>query len=129
MSAFNGDAHEVRRYIYWFFNKTIGKHTDITSMAYLNTPNIVRKYKLYVEKKKISTRSTALPVELISWCHLNVPDIFDNYELSTMNDLGALLGYVKAYSTELNDNNPESRVIVKASLMGLIKDSKLNIRG
>jgi len=128
LSAFQGDAHEVRRYIYWFFTKTIGRNTDITSFAYLNTPNIVRKYNLYLEKKKTFTRASKLPKDFITWCGDNVPEIFTNYELNTMNDLGALLGYVKTYSSDINPESSEFRVIAQATKMNLIKDDMLNIR-
>lgn len=128
LSAFQGDAHEVRRYIYWFFTKAIGRNTDITSFGYLKTPNIIRKYKLYLEKKKAFTRASKLPKNFIAWCDDNVPDIFANYELNTMNDLGALLGYVKAYSNDINPESSEFRVIAQATKMNLIKDDKLNIR-
>lgn len=128
LSAFEGNAHEVRKYIYWFFTKFIGRGTDITSLAYLNAPGILRKYKLYVEKKKTFTRASNLPKEFVSWCQDNIPDIFDTYELGTMNDLGALLSYVKSYSDEIDVESSEFRAIAQATKMNLIKNDKLNIR-
>lgn len=128
LSAFQGDAHEVRRYIYWFFKKAIGRNADITNFGYLNTPGIIRKYKLYLEKKNTFTRASKLPTTFLEWCKSNTPEIFDNYELNTMNDLGALLGHVRAYSAEISPEAPEFHVIAQATKMNLINNDKLNIR-
>lgn len=125
LSAFNGDAHAVRKYIYWFFKNIIRSTTNIVSFAYINTPGIIRKYNIYNKKKAKITRSSNLPSKFIEWCSDNIPDIFNNYELTTINDLGALLSHVKFYGA---DDQIETRAIKKAEEFGLIKDDKLNIR-
>lgn len=128
LSAFNGDAREVGKYIQWFFKHGINKNTNITSFGYLGTPAIIRKYKLHAEKSKYLTRASILPKEYLSWCEDNVPEIFDKYELTTMNDLGALLKYVVTYSGEISSDSAEFQAISQAVKMTLIKDNKLNIR-
>jgi len=129
LATFKGNAHEARKYIYWFFNKHLGSSTNITSFGYLNTPGIIRRYNIYVEKKKTFTRSSRLPKEYTEWCQEQVPDIFDKYELGTMNDLGALLSHVKTYSDEIDSESSEFRAVSHAVKMKLIQDDKLNIRG
>lgn len=128
LSAFHGDAHIVRKYIYWFFTKFIKKNTDVVSFAYINTPGIVRRFKLYMEKKKTLTRSSTLPKVFLEWCQNNIPEIFSSYELNTMNDLGALLGYVKNYNDEIDSDSSEFLAIAQATKLNLIKNDKLNIR-
>ena len=58
---------------------------------------------------------------------MHTPNIFDNYELNTMNDLGALFNYTKLYRLELNDESPEIHVIGQATKMRLIKNDRLNV--
>lgn len=129
MSAFGQDIHEVRKYIYWVFKKGINKNTAITHFGYINTPGLIRKYKLYAERRKVLTRDSKLPEKFLEWCQYYIPNIFDNYALETMNDLGALLAYCKQYESELEPQSDEQRAIVSAMKYQLIKDGKLNIRG
>ena len=126
--AFKKNIVDVRKYIYWLFKKQLSSNTNIISFNYINTPALVRKYVLYAEKKKALTRSSKLPESFLDWCHTNVPGLFEAYELSTMNDLGALCAYCKRFndSASLED---ERLAISRAEHQGLIKDGKLNIRG
>ena len=124
LAAFKGNAHSVRKYIYWLF-KRLYKNTNIISFGYINTPGIIRKYNLHIKKRNKITRSTLLPAEFIEWCQKNTPDTLDKYELSTVNDLGALLGFTKFYDT---DSFNEKKVIQIAEKFNLIKDGKLNIQ-
>jgi len=127
LAAFNGDAHEVRKYIYWVFKKGINKNTTITHFGYINTPGLIRKYNLYAKRKKILRRESKLPKTFIEWCNINTPDIFDKYNLETMNDLGAMLSFYKTYS-ESRNMDTEFDVILEAKRIGLItKDGSLNI--
>lgn len=126
LATFENDAHAVRRYIHWVFKKLIRGSTNITAFGYINSPGIIRKYNLYVQKKQSFSRASTLPSEFIKWCKTNVPEIFDEYELTTMNDLGALLSFVKFYNT--NDNSKEKKIILMAEKLKLIQDDKLNIR-
>jgi dimeric dUTPase (all-alpha-NTP-PPase superfamily) len=125
--AFGKDANEVRKYIVWLFRKGINKNTAITHFGYINTPGIIRKYKLYAMKKNILTRSTILSQEFIDWCNIHTSEIFVNYTLGTMNDLGALLSYVKCYDADIKEDGIERKVLLKAEQCGFIKDGKLNI--
>ena len=127
LAAFNKDAEEVRRYIYWIFTKAINDSTNITSLGYLIVPGLIRKYKLYASKRNVLCRETKLPPDLIEWCKINVPAIFNSYALTTMNDLGALLNYVVAYDAELKQDAVERRVLVEAGKYGLVSNNKLNI--
>jgi hypothetical protein len=126
LATFKGNAHAVRKYIYWVFKKLINKNTTITSFGYINTPGIIRKYNLYVQKKTTITRSTDLPREFTDWCKENTPSIFDDYELSTINDLGALLSYTKFY--EVDYLSAEAKAIQMAEKLNLIKNGKLNTK-
>lgn len=123
--TFNGNAHEVRKYVYWLFKKCINKSTTITSLGYLVTPNIIRKYNLQIISKNILHRESKLPKNFVEWCKTNTPEIFDKYAFETMNDLGAFYSYYKVYATI--ENNSEAIVIKEAERLGLIKDNKLNI--
>ena len=125
LAAFNGNAHDVRKYIYWLFKKGTNKSTTITSFGYVNTPTLIRKYNLQVASKHILHRESKLPTELINWCKNNIPKILENYSLDTMNDLGALLNYCKTYPPSNGSN--ELLVLTEAEKMGLIKEGKLNI--
>lgn len=126
LATFKGNAHEVRKYIYWVFKKLIRQSTNIVSFGYINSPGIIRKYNLQNLKKKTITRSTRLPGEFIDWCKNNTPGLFNQYELSTVNDLGALLSTVKFYnSEELRD---ERMAISAAEKLNLIKDGALNVK-
>ena len=127
LAAFSNDAIEVRKYIYWVFKKGINKNASINSFGYINAPGLVRKYKLYAEKRKTLTRDSALPKRYIDWCESHIPNIFQNYELKTMNDLGALLSYTNAYLE--NEDTIEREAIEEAIRCNLIKNGKLNIRG
>lgn len=129
LATFDNDIHEVRKYIYWVFKKGINKNCSITNFGYINAPGLIRKYKLYAEKKKSLTRDSSLPGEFLNWCKLNAVSIFDMYALSTMNDLGALVAYTNEYKLDLDDNSVETVVIKKAKELSLIKDGRINVRG
>jgi hypothetical protein len=129
MSAFQNDIEEVRKYIYWVFKKGVNKNVTITNFGYINTPGLIRKYKLYAERRKTFTRDSELPWQFLDWCKECVPEIFNKYALATMNDLGALLAYTREYETELQSQSTEVRTVVAATRYNLIKDGKLNIRG
>jgi len=129
MSAFSQDINEVRKYIYWVFKKGINKNANITHFGYINTPGLIRKYKLYSEKRRVPTRDSKLPEKFLEWCQYYIPTIFDNYALETMNDLGALLAYCKEYEADLEPQSDELRAIVSATKYNLINDGKLNVRG
>lgn len=126
LATFKGNAGAVRKYIYWVFTKLVSRSTNITAFGYINTPGIIRKYNLLVEKKKTITRSTTLPNEFIIWCKSNIPNIFNNYELATVNDLGALLSFTKFY--EVDYLSDEAQAIRMAEQFNLIKNGKLNTR-
>ena len=126
LATFKGNAHAVRKYIYWVFKKLVSKNTAITAFGYINAPGIIRKYNLHVKKKTAVTRSTILPNEFIRWCKDNIPGIFDNYELATINDLGALLSFARFY--EVDYSSDEAQAIRMAEKLNLIKNGKLNTR-
>jgi hypothetical protein len=126
LATFKGNAHAVRKYIYWVFIKLINKSTNITAFGYINAPGIIRKYNLHVKKKTIITRSTKLPDGFIKWCRDNIPNIFDSYELVTVNDLGALLSFTRFYEVDYSSN--EAQAIRMAEELNLIKNGKLNTR-
>lgn len=125
LAAFDGDAHLVRKYIYWLFKKVIRNSTNITSFGYIVTPALIRKYKLMAQKRKILSRETGLPKAFRNWCQDNAPAVLDNYSFETLNDLGAIL----AYSQTLEQDGPESLVVRQAEKLGLIKNGKINIGG
>ena len=127
LAVFDGDAHTVRRYIHWVFKSVIRKNTNIVSFAYLNTIGIIRKFNLYESKKNTITRHTGLPFGFLDWCRAEAQGIFDQYELSTINDLGALLSSTKHYG--MMKDSVEKKTLDKAESMGLIKNGKLNIEG
>lgn len=126
LATFKGNAHAVRKYIYWLFRKLINKNTNIISFNYINTAGIIRKYNLYSKKKNKITRFTSLPAEFIDWCKKNIPNIFDSYELSTVNDLGALLSHINFCGTD--KFNDETQAIQMAEKLNLVKNGRLNIR-
>lgn len=127
LAAFDGNASEARKYIYWLFKKAINKTTAITHFGYINAPGIIRKYKLYSAKKNVLTRSSKLPDEFIIWCKSTIPEIFTKCALDTMNDLGALLSYVAHYNQAMKEDCAEKQAICKAESFGLIREGKLNI--
>ncbi len=99
---------------------------DIVSLNYFNAPGLVRKYNLIVQKQKTITRASGLPGDFITWCKANAAEIFNNYELSTMNDLGALLQFYVTY--KINDSESlEAKVIQAARDNNLIVNNKLNV--
>jgi len=124
--TFSGDGHEVRRYIHWFFTKFIKRNTEVLAFAYISSPGIIRKYNIYRSKKCSITRSSKLPNSFLDWCKSNTPAIFREYELYTINDLGALLSYIKFYKPD--ESSVENMVIEKAEQMGFIKDGRINIK-
>lgn len=126
LATFKNDAHEVRKYIYWVFKKIIKKSTDLVSFNYINASGIIRRYNLHVRKKQAITRSTKLPSGFLNWCKEHIPNIFDEYELTTVNDLGALLSYVRFY--DVADDAREIQAIKVAEKFNLIKEGKLNIK-
>jgi hypothetical protein len=127
IASFGGNVHESRKYIYWLFKRGINKTTTITNFGYLLAPGLIRKYKLYSIKKNVLTRASKLPEEYISWCKETIPEIFTKYAMETMNDLGALLGYVKHYSDTIGEDSAERKALSKSEQYGLIKEGKLNI--
>lgn len=129
LAAFDGNAHDVRKYIYWLFKRGINKNTNITHFGYINTPGLIRKYKLYARKKKILRRESRLPKSFIQWCTENAPSIFDKYNMETMNDLGAMLSFYKMYA-ETKRLDTEFDVILEAKRLGLVtQEGNLNIGG
>lgn len=124
LNAFNGDAVSVRKYIKWIFTKAITSSTKITSFGYLVTPNLIRKYKLKVRDKP--NRASNLPKSFLSWLKENIPEILERYELSTYNDLSALLSHYNKFSDSVN-LTVEKDVLNQAESMELIIDGKINI--
>jgi len=124
LKAFSS-ADIARKYIYWFFNKFLHSSIEISSLGYLNSPSIVRKYNLYRARNQSLRRSSSLPPQLIEWCKNNIPEIFNMYSLDTMNDLGGLLKY---YNSNSNLGTPERVLISKAKEMKLISGNRLNIK-
>lgn len=127
LATFKNDAHEVRKYIHWLFKKIIKQSTTLTSFGYLNTPTLIRKYQIYSERKTTYNRSSKLPDTYLEWCKENTKSLFDKYSLETMNDLGALYSYVKAYYKELETDGDENKAIRRAEEVGLIVDGKLKV--
>jgi hypothetical protein len=123
LATFGKNGLEVRTYIIWAFKFGLGSNAQITSIAYLNAPGLIRKFKLWLEKRKTPTRSTQLPKEFLDWCKIEVPELFTKYTLETINDLGAVLNYARTYSAE---SQIELKAIQQATTLGLIKDDKLN---
>jgi hypothetical protein len=127
LAAFNGNAHEVRRYLYWLFKKGINKNVTITHFGYVNTIGLIRKYNLYAKRKKVLRRESKLPTVFIDWCKEHTPDIFSKFELSTMNDLSMLHFYVGSYDNEIFSDADERKVLSAAERYGLIKNGNVNI--
>ena len=125
IAAFAEDIHEVRRYVRWIFENKITNSTNLTSFGYLLSAPLIRKYKLSAIKKNTLTRASPLPFVFLQWCQINTPEIFDNYTLNTMNDLGALLSQYKAYFFE--KECIERQVITQAETLGLTKGYNLNV--
>lgn len=126
LATFQNQALEVRRYILWAFQYGLGSNAQITSLAYLNAPGLVRKFKLWDQKRNVLTRSTPLPREFLDWCKDNQPTIFTKHSLETLNDLGAILNYARTYP---DDSGIELKVLERATELKLIKDNKLNVGG
>lgn len=126
LATFKNDIHEVRRYIYWVFKKIIRKSTNLVSFNYINAPGIIRRYNLHLQKKRTITRFTRLSAGFLDWCKEHTPDVFNEYELTTVNDLGALLSFVKFY--DVDDDTIELQVIRAAEKFNFIKEGKLNIK-
>jgi hypothetical protein len=80
LGAFGGDAHQVRKYLYWVFTKAINKNTEIVSFGYVNAPALVRKYVIKSKKKHVLGRESKLPKEFLNWCKSNTPSIFDKVQ-------------------------------------------------
>src|SRR5574337_896349 len=123
LAAFNGDANKVRKYIVWIF-KNLNKNTNIISFGYLKTQALINKYNLKNAKKDVLQRESKLPEAFIIWCKQNCPKIFNKYTVETMNDLGAILGMVRAYN--LTQDSDEIIIVKEAERIGLIKFNKLN---
>jgi hypothetical protein len=127
LATFSGNAHDVRKYIFWVFKKIIKQSTNLTAFAYINSPSIIRKYKLYAEKKNRLTRSSKLPKQFLDWCKQNAPELFDKYELETMNDLGALSSYLKEYDDGTDQFVDERGVVSEARKYKLIKENSYQL--
>jgi hypothetical protein len=125
LATFSGNAHTVRKYINWFFAKKIRGNTKIVSMAYLTTPNIIREYVLYRRNKNRVARSNELSGDFLNMCEKIAPSIFRNYELKTVNDLGAILNTYKFY--KMDEESDEHKVIAEAQRCGLIENGQLKI--
>lgn len=124
LGSFGGDANKARRYLYWLFKRGLNRNTEITHFGYVNTPGLIRKYNIYANKKHTLRRESKLPSKFVNWCQENEPNIFKQYNLETMNDLGAL----HAFANGSNDCGGQvHRVIEYAIKVGLIKNRKLNI--
>jgi len=124
LATFKNNAVSVRLYIVWVFKHIIKPGANVVSFAYITAPGIIRQYNLHLQKKQQITRGTDLPPAFLSWCRNNIPEIFDNYEMCTVNDLGALLQQVEFYGLD----GIEFRAIKQAEQYNLIKDGKLNIK-
>jgi hypothetical protein len=125
IAAFGG-ALPVVDYLKWAFEQGgIPKSSQVVSLAYLTTPNLIRKFLLINKRKHVLTRSSPVPTSFLEWCKISIPELLNNYTLDTMNDLGSLLSYVKSVS--LDDNSPEAQAIQAATKLSLIVDGQLNI--
>jgi len=127
LSAFDGNATMVRKYLWWFFKKQFRPSISIVSLNYFNAAGLIRKYKLQEQKSKILTRASVLPGDFLGWCKEYAAQIFDDFELSTMNDLGALLSYYNVYGGDPSDIL--GSVVGAARERKLIVGDKLNIGG
>lgn len=126
LSAFGGDAHLARKYIYWLFRKGgLSNRADVVSFGYINTPGLIRRYLLKVRKSKRLTRASKIPQSFIDWVSDNCPAVLDKYELGTFNDLGALLNYVNNYD---DDEFKEERMLIDEAIRRkMIVNNKLNV--
>ena len=127
LAAFNGSSHDARKYIYWVFKKAINKTTAITSFGYLNAPGLIRKYKIYAQRKDVLNRASKLPQAFVDWWQNNAKNIMSNYAMCTMNDLGAFINYVRHYDADIAADAEERKTLNMAEQLGLIKDGKLNV--
>lgn len=116
LATFGGDAKEVARYIKWVFDKKIRESTKLTSIAYFKAPDLVRKFKLMRAEKKKQKRSEGLPRKLVEWIQKEVPEVLEQYEMKTLNDLYSLKNFVATYDLQ---DGPEIILLDKAKEFGL----------
>jgi hypothetical protein len=126
VSSFNKNMDDVRKYLVWVFKTGLGSNAKIVSLAYVNAPGLIRRYMLSADRKNTYTRNSPLPDEFLSWCKSCMPVLISSYTLETMNDLGALLGYVNS-DTELQPSSPETLAINKAKELKLVVNGALNV--
>jgi len=58
-----GNMEDTRKYLIWAFKKGIGNNAKITSLAYLKTHDLIRKFMLSLEKNNAMKRYSNLPEE------------------------------------------------------------------
>jgi hypothetical protein len=117
LAMFNGDAHEIRTYIRWVFSKKVKTvKYPITSIGFFTKGNIVNEYKHAKARSFVLKRHTPLPNDFLSWCNENFPDVFNNHDLKTWNDLNGLITYIKSYG----DDGFEGSVIKEAVKRGML---------
>lgn len=127
LAAFNGDANQARKYLWWFYKRKFRPSMSIVSINYFNAAGLIRSYKLLLAKQTTLTRASPIPKDFLEWCREYTVQIFDNFELTTMNDLGAMLAYYNTYGGDPWD--PLGTAIEEAERRGLIKEGKLNLGG
>lgn len=117
LTMFNGDAKEVKTFIKWVFVKRVKEPTyPVTSLGFLTTQKFVNEYLQAKARSAILKRTSTLPETFIDWCKAECPEIFQQAQLQTWNDLNFIITYVQCYGAD----NLQGRVVLKAQEMGLI---------
>lgn len=118
LNMFDWNAREAKIYIRWVFEKRVKTvNYTVYSFGFFASQKFVNEYFHAKNRSMVLRRYTKLPQDFLSWCKNNHPDIFQQQELETWNDLNGLISHIKIYN-----NGIESYIIDEAVKRRMLED-------
>lgn len=110
---------KIYNYINWCFDyKFRSGQQSVNGTRLFHVQSLIiefeRMYDGYLAKKNGETKMS----KLISWCHEEAQEIFDNHQLSREDDIKMIKNYAEMY--DLGTDSVEARVIEKAKEVGIL---------
>ena len=128
LNMFQGNAREAKIYIRWVFAKRIRTPKyAVHSLGFFASQRFVNDYLYAKSRSNVLRRTTPLPKDFLSWCKDNYPEVFENQELETWNDLNGLISYIKSYGEDCIENYVVEEAVKRKMLLDKYSYKKLEV--
>ncbi len=111
----------LKSYINWAFDvKFHGRQINITGLGIFAVSNFMNEFLQWrkINSNLLPRRSDPISQEFLNWVNDTIPELFKKQQLKVLEDLNALVNYVKAYD-EYN-TSIEAIVLQKARDIGIM---------